>query len=213
MKIFVVIPAFNEEKTIKPVVNEVHNYVENIVVVNDCSTDNTLRILKSLPIALLNNTENVGYTKSLERGISYAVNLGADYVITLDADGQHSAEDVVKFTEIIEKFKPDLILGVRSDYNRFMEHVWSYYTRFKYGFTDPLCGLKAYKRNILLKYSVLEKHYTIGTEIIFKALKDGASFKEVPVKIKKRSTVSRFGNQFVGNWLEFKGLVSVIVST
>ena len=213
MKIFVVIPAFNEEKMIKNVVKELLIHVKNIVVVNDSSTDNTVRILKSLPIKLITNTTNIGYTKSLEKGISYAVNVGADYVITFDADGQHIAEDVAKFTEIIEKFKPDLILGVRSDYNRFMEHVWSYYTRFKYGFTDPLCGLKAYKRNILLKYPVLEKHYTIGTEIIFKALKDGASFKEVPVKIKKRSTVSRFGNQFVGNWLEFKGLVSVIVST
>ncbi|OGK13284.1 hypothetical protein A3A93_02755 [Candidatus Roizmanbacteria bacterium RIFCSPLOWO2_01_FULL_38_12] len=213
MKIFVVIPAFNEEKMIKNVVKELLIHVKNIVVVNDSSTDNTVRILKSLPIKLITNTTNIGYTKSLEKGISYAVNVGADYVITFDADGQHIAEDVAKFTEIIEKFKPDLILGVRSDYNRFMEHIWSYYTRFKYGFTDPLCGLKAYKRNILLKYPVLEKHYTIGTEIIFKALKDGASFKEVPVKIKKRSTVSRFGNQFVGNWLEFKGLVSVIVST
>ena len=213
MKIFVVIPAFNEEKMIKNVVKELLIHVKNIVVVNDSSTDNTVRILKSLPIKLITNTTNIGYTKSLEKGISYAINLGADYVITFDADGQHSAEDVVKFTEIIEKFKPDLILGVRSDYNRFMEHIWSYYTRFKYGFTDPLCGLKAYKRNILLKYPALEKHYTIGTEIVFKALKEGASFKEVPVKIKKRSTVSRFGNQLVGNWLELKGLVSVIVNT
>ena len=94
-----------------------------------------------------------------------------------------------------------------------MEHIWSYYTHFKYGFTDPLCGLKAFKRKILLKYQILEKHYTIGTEIVFKALKEGASFKEIPVKIKKRSTVSRFGNQLVGNWLELKGLVSVIVNT
>lgn len=211
MKIFVVIPAFNEAKTIKKVVKEAHLYVKNIIVVNDCSTDNTLQILKSLSIKLINNTANIGYTKSLEKGISYAISEGADYVITFDADGQHLAEDIAKFTTIIEKFKPDLVLGVRSEYNRLMEHIWSFYTRIKYGFTDPLCGLKAYKRNILLKYPILEKHYSIGTEIVFKALKEGASFRELPVKIKKRSTKSRFGNQLVGNWFELKGLVNVII--
>ncbi len=212
MKIFVVIPAFNEKKTIKQVVEDVMKYVRHIIVVDDCSTDNTFKITKKLGIEVVRNAKNLGYIRSIEKGIHHALNKGADYIITFDADGQHSIEDLAKFILAIEKYKPDLVLGVRSEYNRFMEYIWSYYTRIKYGFTDPLCGLKAYKKEIFLKYHTLENHYSIGTEILFKALKEGASFREVPVKIKKRTTVSRFGNQLVGNWLELKGLVNVIIN-
>jgi glycosyltransferase involved in cell wall biosynthesis len=213
MIIYVVIPAYNEDETIKQVVLDVMKYIKNIIVVNDCSTDNTSGIINKLGIDVIQNQKNIGYTKTIEKGIQYALNKKADYIITFDADGQHSVQDLQKMVLLIEKSEPDLILGVRSEYNRFMEHVWSFYSKMKYGFTDPLCGLKAYKKDLFLKYRTLENNYTIGTEILFKALKQGASFKEIPVHIKKRTSPSRFGNQLLGNWLELKGLITVITKS
>lgn len=211
MEVALIIPLYNEETTIKDVITEASQYIKNIIVVNDCSSDNSKKILRKLPITLINNDKNIGYAKSLEKGIMIAFQKNADYVITFDADGQHQGRDIPKFISIINKYKPDFIFGKRSIRNRFMEYVWSYYAKKKYRFSDPLCGFKAIKKEIFLKYGYLETHYTIGLEMIFKALKRGALFKEVSISIVKRNDKPRFGNMLSGNWLELKALINIII--
>lgn len=211
MKLALVIPLYNEETTIKQVIKEVSQYIENIIVVNDCSTDNSNKILNKLPITLVNNNENLGYAKSLAKGIKIAFQQSADYVITFDADGQHQGKDLPKFISIIDQYQPDFVFGKRAVRNRFMEYVWSYYGKKKYRFSDPLCGFKAIKKEIFLKYGYLETHYTIGLEMILKALERGALFKEVSIAIVKRNDKPRFGNMLSGNWLELKALCTILI--
>lgn len=210
MEIALVIPAYNEESTIKGVVNEVSVYVKKIVVVNDCSSDSTGKILKKLPVTTINNLKNLGYTKTLEKGIKEAFRLGADYVITFDADGQHQASDLVKFISVIKNKRPDMVLGVRSSKNRFMEEIFSIYARLKYNFSDPLCGMKAYKKSLFEKYGSLENKYSIATELTFKAIKDGTRFIEIPIKSEKRQTQSRFASNLKGNLLELQAFLNII---
>lgn len=210
MEIALVIPVFNEETTIRKVIKKAFLYIKKIIVVNDHSTDNTEKILKKLPITLINNQKNLGYAKTLEKGIKKAFSLGAEYVITFDADGQHKVSDLKKFISIIEKGKPDLVLGKRSFKNRFMEEVFGIYAKLKYGFSDPLCGMKAYKKELFEKYGCLEKKYTIATELVFKAIKDKASFVEISIKSEKRQTQSRFASSLKGNFLEFKALINIL---
>lgn len=211
MEIYLVIPAFNEEKTIEKVIKDASRYVSKITVVDDCSADNTEKILNKLPIIIsFKNTVNLGYTKTLEKGIKEAFRLGADYVITFDADGQHKVSDLKKFISVIEKSKPDLVLGKRSFKNRFMEEIFGIYSKLRFGFSDPLCGMKAYKKALFERYGYLEKKYTIATELVFKAIKDKVSFVEVPIKSEKRQTQSRFANNLKGNLLEFKALINII---
>ena len=210
MEIALVIPVFNEETTIKKVIKEVSSFVKKIIVVNDYSTDNSEKILKQLPITLINNQKNLGYAKTLEKGIITSFKNGADYVITFDADGQHKASDLKKFISVIEKSKPDLVLGKRLFKNRFMEDIFGIFSKLKYGFSDPLCGMKAYKKTLFEKYNFLEKKYSIATELTFKAIRNGASFEEISIESEKRLTESRFANDLKGNFLELKALINIL---
>jgi len=210
MEIALVIPVFNEETTIKKVIKEVSSFVKKIIVVNDYSTDNSEKILKQLPITLINNQKNLGYAKTLEKGIITSFKNGADYVITFDADGQHKASDLKKFISVIEKSKPDLVLGKRLFKNRFMEDIFGIFSKLKYGFSDPLCGMKAYKKTLFEKYNFLEKKYSIATELTFRAIRNGASFEEISIESEKRLTESRFANDLKGNFLELKALINIL---
>jgi len=210
MEIALVIPVFNEETTIKKVIKEVSSFVKKIIVVNDYSTDNSEKILKQLPITLINNQKNLGYAKTLEKGIITSFKNGADYVITFDADGQHKTSDLKKFISVIEKSKSDLVLGKRSFKNRFMEEIFGIYSKLRFGFSDPLCGMKAYKKTLFEKYNFLEKKYSIATELTFRAVRDGASFEEISIESEKRLTKSRFANDLKGNFLELKALINIL---
>lgn len=210
MEIALVIPTYNEEKTITKVVKETSTFIKKIIIVNDHSTDSTEKKIKYLPVITLINTLNLGYTKSLEKGIKKAFQLDFDYVITFDADGEHQAVDLEKFIYLIKKKGPDLIIGKRAYKNRFMEEIFGLYSKLRFGFSDPLCGFKAYKKELFIKYGFLEKKYTIGTEIIFRAIKDGASFLEVPIKSNKRQTRSRFASSLKGNILELRAFLNIL---
>lgn len=211
MKIALVIPVYNEEDIIKSVIKNAYKFIRNIYVVNDASTDNTKKILSILRIKIVQNKKNQGYTKTLEIGIRRAFNDGADYVITFDGDGQHSANDLENIIYVIEKKTPDLIIGKRSMKNRFMEEVFGIYSKLRFGFSDPLCGVKAYKKTLFYKYGKsLETKHTIATEIIFRAIKDGVKYYEVPIKINKRINESRFGNQLKGNLLELRAFFNIL---
>ncbi len=209
MIIYLVIPAYNEEETIGKVLKGVLNYLKNIIVVNDCSSDHTGKILNNFPIIIINNKKNIGYAKTLEVGVKKAFISGADYVITFDADGQHRADNLKEFIRVIESESPELVLGKRSFKNRFMEEVLGFYSYLKYGFSDPLCGMKAYKKSLFNRYGYLERKYSIATELTFRAIKNKASFIEVPIKVERRQTQSRFANNIYGNYLEIITLFNV----
>lgn len=210
LSLCVVIPAHNEEKTIKKVVQEVYSYIQNIIAVDDASTDKTLAILKTLPVYTILNKQKLGYSKSLETGIKKAFENGADYAVSFDADGQHRGSDLPKIIEAINKYNPDFVLGKRTHKNRLMEFFLGLYAKIRFGFSDPLCGLKAYKRDTFQKYNYLEKKFTIGTEIVFRALKEGARFIEVEVTSQKRIDTSRFAGRIKGNLLELRALYNIL---
>lgn len=208
--LYVVIPAHNEEKTIKKVVQEVYLHIQNIIVIDDASTDKTSSIMKTLPVYTIFNKQKLGYSKSLEDGIKKAFEKDADYAISFDADGQHQGSDLPKIITAIKKYQPDFVIGHRTEKNRFMEVFLGLYTKLKYGFSDPLCGLKAYKQITFRKYNYLEKKFTIGTEMLFRALKDGAKFIEVEVTSHKRNDSSRFAGKLKGNLLELRALYNIL---
>ena len=90
-----------------------------------------------------------------------------------------------------------------------MEEVFGLYSKLRFGFSDPLCGLKAYKKALFERYGCLEKKYTIATELTFKAIGDGANFEEISTESEKRLTKSRFADDLKGNLLELKALINI----
>lgn len=213
LSIWLVIPAYNEEKTIYSVINGVRNIIPNILVVNDASIDKTREISEKLGVSLITNSLNIGYTKSIEKGLNYVFDHGAQFAITFDADGQHLAKDLPKFLEYIKKESPDIIFGNRSFKNRIIENLFGLLTKYKFGFSDAFCGLKSYKKEFFLKMSSkLENNYSIGTENIFIELfYSNPKIREVNLETVKRLDESRFAaGNLRGNLLELKAIFNVL---
>jgi len=211
MNFTTVIPVYNEASNIKNVIKDVKKYSKKIIVINDKSTDKTKSLINKMSVYVINNKINLGYSKSLEKGINKAFKTNANYVITFDGDGQFYASDIKKIVKIILKSRPDIIVGNRMEKNRFMEVVFGLYSKKKYGFSDPLCGLKAYNYKIYKKYGKpFENFYSIGTELLFKAANNNAKIIEIKIKTKKRKNKSRFGNSIFGNLYELRAFINIL---
>jgi glycosyltransferase involved in cell wall biosynthesis len=110
-KICVLIPTYNNEKTLKRVIDGVLDYTESIIVVNDGSTDSTPQILTQYPqITVITLPENQGKGNGLKTGFRKAKELGYDYAITIDSDGQHYPDDIPVFVEALLQEKEDVLL-------------------------------------------------------------------------------------------------------
>ena len=113
-KIYIIIPAFNEENTIEKLIIKLKEYFKFIVVVNDGSTDRTKKILEHLDIILINHSINLGQGGAIKTGVDYILKYTeADAIITFDADGQHMIEDAIRFSQKILITDKDIIFGSR----------------------------------------------------------------------------------------------------
>jgi glycosyltransferase involved in cell wall biosynthesis len=112
-KIAVVIPAYNEVRTIAQIARSALNLCPLVIVVDDGSTDGTAETLKDLPVILLSHEYNMGKAASLFDGMQHALSQGVDGVITLDADGQHQPSDIPRFISAAEAYSDCIIIGSR----------------------------------------------------------------------------------------------------
>ena len=92
---FVVIPAYNEGRVLVQVIEAVSKVFPNIIVVNDGSSDDTPTLLRALPVSVATHHINLGQGAALQTGITFALERGARFVVTFDADGQHRVEDAL----------------------------------------------------------------------------------------------------------------------
>lgn len=169
LKFVILIPAYNEEKTIKKILNKISKF--NVFIVNDCSKDRTLDICEKYKnVKIITNKKNIGYENSLYKGFKALVKKNFDYIITMDADGEHSVSNIKKVSNYCKNNLPDLIVGNRSRKNRLLEIVISvlFYLRFK--IKDPLSGFKVYNIKTLknvIKNHKIEKFYFIDILKLF----------------------------------------------
>lgn len=115
MKTLIVIPAYNEQDNIKFVVdNLLNNYPEfDYVVINDCSSDNTEKILEDNNYNYINLPVNLGIGGGVQTGYKYALDKGYDIAIQMDGDGQHDPKFFKYMIELIEKGNADIVIGSR----------------------------------------------------------------------------------------------------
>lgn len=112
-KIAVVIPAYNEEATIRAVAEGTLAVAENVIVVDDGCTDRTVECLDGLPVRLIRMPCNQGKAAALVQGFKAALESGVDGIVTLDGDGQHRAEDIIRLAEIGLARGDRIIVGSR----------------------------------------------------------------------------------------------------
>ena len=204
----IIIPAFNEEKNIGSVILDAKSYGD-VIVIDDFSQDKTKKIAQQLGAKVITHTLNQGYVKALNTGFSFASSLNYDFLITLDADGQHDPDMLLYFQKALEK-GADCVLGYRDQKQRFSEVLFSVFTKAKWGIFDPLCGMKGYRLDLYLELGYFDKHNLIGTELMLFAAKNRSEIIQVPVKQRSRMGKSRFGGSFSGNFKILKALLKFI---
>ena len=189
MKTFVIIPGYNEEKRIVSVIKETKKYNKNIVVVDDGSKDKTYDAAKKTGVTVLKHIINLGKGAALRTGAQYANKNGADAVIFIDSDGQHSPKDIPKGEKAIKDI--DVVFTFRNLKSahmpvtkKFGNYVLNTLLKLLFGIkiADTQCGYKILTRNAYEKLNLISSDYNIESEIAAKTGKYGLRFKEVPIE-------------------------------
>ncbi len=193
--IYIVVPAFNESVVIKKVVEELIPYDYTIVVVDDGSAIKMATALNGLPgIQTIRHKVNLGQGAALQTGISYALKKGASYIITFDADGQHSAADIPAMLEPLQQGNVDITLASRfirkgsHNASRLKQLILKLGRWVNYFFTglylsDSHNGLRAMNRHAAEKIELKENRMAHATEILFSIREHKLRYREVPATV------------------------------
>lgn len=192
-KICVLIPTYNNEKTLQRVIDGVLDYTENIIVVNDGSTDSTPKILNHYSqINVINLPENKGKGNALKLGFRKAKELGFHYAITIDSDGQHYPDDIPVFVEALLNEKQDILLignrnmsqdGIpkKSSFGNRFSNFWFWFeTGIK--LEDTQSGYRLYPLHKIPKKYFTPK-FEFEIEIIVRTAWRHIPVKNVPIKV------------------------------
>jgi glycosyltransferase involved in cell wall biosynthesis len=209
-KITVVIPALNEEKAISKVIKGLKKYTDEIILVDDASTDRTLALAQQQGVTVISHKRKQGYDKSLDDGFSLAAKRGAAVILTFDGDGQHRPEDIPKFIEPILNGEADVVVGKRPGHTRIAEYLFAFIAKIKANIDDPLSGLKAYHIKVYKDIGYFDRISSIGTQLVFNAKKRGYKVVQKDIVLNKRDSVTRFGRGINANWKIFRAVIKTI---
>jgi glycosyltransferase involved in cell wall biosynthesis len=190
-KIALIVPAFNEEKTIGAVVLGIKEY-GIVIVVNDASTDATANEAILAGAVVIDHDSNKGYDGSLNTGFSKAAEFGCVYAITFDADNQHDPSLIPVFVRALEEGNT-VAIGVRPGRARIAEKLFAFITMALYGIRDPLCGMKGYQMSLYRERGFFDSYRSIGSEMTLYAVKKKYPYIQINVPISQRIDKPRFG--------------------
>ncbi len=192
-EIIVAVPAFNAGKTLEKVLSEVSNHVarNQIVVINDGSSDDTVSSAKRFGVILLNHKENFGKGAALKTVFDYVLTrTKARAVITLDADGQHAPLEIPLFIQAFSYDQSDLVIGARNfslgvmPFMRIMSNAitsklisW----KVKQPIKDSQSGYRLYSRRLLQSVRLKTNGYETESEILLQACRAGLRLTFVPI--------------------------------
>lgn len=208
-RVLVAIPVFNEQRTVRGVVERVLHYCKNVVLIDDGSTDQTPEILRSLPVTTLRHPHNQGYGASLIDAFGFAQARGYDWVITMDCDEQHEPGSIPAFIDLMDG-PWDIISGSRylasldentsppadrRAINRAMTEELNARLGARLGLTltDSFCGFKAHRVAPLRKMSLSQVGYAFPMQLWVQAAALGLSVVELPVKLIYKDLTRSFG--------------------
>jgi glycosyltransferase involved in cell wall biosynthesis len=195
LKCCVIIPTYNNYKTLQQVIEGVLIYTKDIIVVNDGSTDSTSEILLQFPqIQQINLLKNKGKGNALRQGFKHADSLGYCYAITIDSDGQHFPEDIPAFIEALEneENKEVLFIGARnmtqhgvpkkSSFGNKFSNFW-FWVETGTRLQDTQSGFRLYPLFAMKKLKFYTRKFEFEIEAIVKAAWSGIEVKNIPIKI------------------------------
>jgi len=192
-KTWIVIAAYNEGSVIREVVKSVLEVWENIVVIDDGSTDNTGPEAFAAGAIVVTHPINLGQGAALATGILYSLENGADYIVTFDADGQHHVEDIQRLVNSAQSHNVDIVIGSRflgttrdmPTRRRLVLKAAVLFTRLTTGLkvTDAHNGLRCISKDAARKITINQNRMAHASEILEKVAQHKLKIKEEPVTI------------------------------
>lgn len=207
MKIICIIPAYNEAENIVAVINSVKPLIDEVIVIDDCSNDDTFLLAKQQGIIALKHIINLGQGAALKTGTKYAIRENADIIIHFDADGQFLASDIKTVIEPLINNQADIVFGSRfinkqdniampvmkrcvlMPLARLINKLF-----FNINLTDPQSGFRAMTKLAAKKIDWQQDRMAHCSEILCQVVKHNLRIKEVPIKI----IYNNFGQRFSG---------------
>lgn len=207
--VLLALPVYNERDYVEDIINAVQRYCNDILVIDDGSTDGTLDILKMFTsINLLAHRKNQGYGKSIIAIFNYAIKNRYDWVITMDCDHQHQPSYLPVFCKRIANTLADIISGSRyleknsnTDsvpyerlaINRRITRLLN--QELKLALTDAFCGFKAYRVRSLKNINLTENGYGLPLELWIQAARNRLDIEEIPVPLIYHDPNRKFAGQ------------------
>ena len=205
MKVCILVPTYNNEQTLAKVLESLLVYTDQIIVVNDGSTDSTPVVLSSFPqIDLVTYPQNQGKGFALRTGFKHAVASGYDYAITIDSDGQHFADDLEKFLIKLQQHPSAIIIGARnmdqasvpgkSSFGNKFSNFW-FWVETGLRMNDTQSGYRLYPVKQMERMRFLTRKFEFEIEVLVTSAWRGIEITEVPVRVfyaEKENRVSHF---------------------
>jgi glycosyltransferase involved in cell wall biosynthesis len=191
--VWIVVPAYNEQSTVREVVSGLKRICPNITVVDDCSTDQTALQARAAGAHVLRHPVNLGQGAALQTGIDFAVQNGASYVVTFDADLQHRPEDVPSLVSSLIEHGAEFALGSRfrgtvtdiEPARRLLLKAAVLFTRLTTGLklTDVHNGLRAMTRRGATALRIRQNRMSHASEILQQIARSRLPYVETPVTV------------------------------
>jgi glycosyltransferase involved in cell wall biosynthesis len=193
LKCCVLVPTFNNNKTLHQILTDISECCDDVCVVNDGSTDNTIDILKQFPkIKVLSYYQNQGKGFALKKGFEFAREHGYDYAITIDSDGQHYASDLAVFIDGLKQNKNAIFIGARNmtvenvpGKSNFGNKFSNFWFKLETGIElpDTQSGYRLYPIRAMRDMFFITKKYEFEIEAIVRCAWKGIDVVAVPIKV------------------------------
>ena len=204
-RVCVIIPTYNNAVTLQKVIEEVSIYTNNIIVVNDGSSDDSLAIIKKFPsVHLVSYPDNVGKGWALRQGFAAAINLKYQYAITIDSDGQHFAYDLPTFINQLMQEPHTVIIGARnmkqssvpggSSFGNKFSNFW-FKVETGINIPDTQSGYRLYPLEPIKTMRFFTRKYEFEIEVLVRLAWKGIKVVSVPVTVyyaPKEERISHF---------------------
>jgi glycosyltransferase involved in cell wall biosynthesis len=197
MRVLTAIPVFNEEAHLDAVLAEVLRYADDVLVVDDGSTDGTPDRLRAFPtVQVIRHPKNRGYGAGLRSAFDRAIAGGYDGLVTLDCDGQHEPSRIPELVSLLADSDADIVSGSRYlkvfdpaqvpplERRRINIEVTRWLNDcLGLGVTDAFCGFKAYRTPALAKFEITDDGYAMPLQVWVQAAAHGMTIVEAPVPL------------------------------
>jgi len=185
------IPAYNEAARVGDVVAVARRHVDEVVVVDDGSTDETVSAAERAGATILRHPQNRGKGAAIATAFDYFGRSNAEWAVLLDADGQHDPSEIDKFVNAAESERADVVVGTRMGDVRRMPWVRLWTNRFTSRVTSKLadqripdsqCGFRLLRRTVLKDLNLSTARFETETEMLIQAARAGHKIVSIPIR-------------------------------